>query len=149
MSFTSLIGWYKKETVGIFDFYQSFADFFGPSSAWIVFFSILLISVYLTLRISYRAILSKVRESVPSISSVKEVILPSDTMDEEDISPRKARLDNEHRKKAEELERKLAELKKQKSQPEKKPGLLSGMINTLTTKKIPLETIDGQRIEQK
>ncbi len=149
MSCTSLIGWYKKETVGIFDFYQSFADFFGPSSAWIVFFSILLISVYLTLRISYRAILSKVRESVPSISSVKEVILPSDTLDDEDISPRKTRLDNEHRKKAEELERKLAELKKQKSQPEKKPGLLSGMMNTLTTKKIPLETIDGQRIEQK
>lgn len=149
---TSLVGWHKKETVGIFDFYESFSDFLGPSSAFLVFVATFFWSLYLTLRISYRTLLSKMRESVPSLASMREAIIPSEE-DDEEISPKKAKLDNEHKKKAEELERKLAELQKQKSVPEKKiekkPSMLSGMMSTLATKKIPLETIDGQKIEQK
>lgn len=149
---TSLIGWYTKETVGYFDIYTVFEKFMWPSSAFLALLAILLSSLYLTLRISYRNILSRVRESVPSFSRVREVILPDD--EDDDIVPtKKAKLDSVHKKKAEELERKLAELQKQKKwekEPSnKKVWIVWNIISGMTTKKIPLETADGQKIEQR
>ena len=70
-------------------------------------------SIYLTLRISYRSILSKVRESVPSLSRVREAVLPADDYEDE-LPVRKSKSDDVYKKKAEELERKIAELHKGK-----------------------------------
>lgn len=80
---------------------------------------ILFTSLYLTLRISYRTILSKVRDSVPSFSSMREAMMQDD--EEKVIPVKKAKLDSEHKKKALELEKKLAELQKQKTPYEKTP----------------------------
>lgn len=83
---------------------------------------------------------------------MRDAILPIDEESEE-IPAKKVKLDNEHKKKAEELERKLAELQKQKNTPEreekKKVWIVWNIMSTLSTKKIPLETLDGQKIEQK
>ena len=71
-------------------------------------------SLYLTLRISYRSILSKVRDSVPSLSRVREAVLPTDDYEEDEAPVRKSKADDVYKKKAEELERKIAELHKAK-----------------------------------
>jgi DNA segregation ATPase FtsK/SpoIIIE, S-DNA-T family len=152
ISATSLYGWYSKSEDGIFNIYSLFEQFFGPSVAFIALFSILLASIYLTLRISYRALLSKVRDSVPSFTSVREAVLPQ-FEEEEEIPTKKTKIDSEYKKKAEALEKKLEALQKQKSlqelKDEKKPSLLGSAISSLSSKKIPLETPEGKVIEQK
>lgn len=80
---TSLIGWYTKVGVGYFDIYTLLERFLGSSSAFLSLIVLFFASIYLTLRISYRNILSRVRESVPSFSSVREAVLPSE--DDEEV----------------------------------------------------------------
>ena len=80
----------------------------GASSALIAMIVLWFISLYLTLRISYRTILSKVRESVPSLTRMRDAIIPSDDEDDDDIIPvKKSKTDEVYKKKAEELERML------------------------------------------
>jgi hypothetical protein len=111
VSLTSLVGWYTKATVGYFDVYSQLDRLLGASSAWLTLLVGLFASLYLTLRISYRALISKVRERVPSFSSVRDAVLPDDEDDEWEIQIRpKGKSDEIYRKKAEELERKLSEL---------------------------------------
>ncbi len=54
------------------------------------------------------------RDSVPSLSRVREVVLPTDEDDVDDIPVRRSKADDIYKKKAEELERKIAELHKAK-----------------------------------
>lgn len=84
----------------------------GQSSAFLFLLVLFFASIYMTLRISYRDIFSRVRESVPSLSSVREAVLPSG--DDTDDEPKKAKIDSTYKKKAEELEKKIAELQKSK-----------------------------------
>jgi DNA segregation ATPase FtsK/SpoIIIE, S-DNA-T family len=149
---TSLVGWYTKATQWYFDIYGPLAWLLGKSSAFLVLLATFFSALYLTLRISYRNILSKVRESVPSFSSVREAVLPS--RDEYDDEPpqKKAKTDDAYRRKAEELERKLENIQKAK-QPDKKEktgkSILWDVLSAVTTKKIPLETPEGKIIESK
>jgi hypothetical protein len=80
-------------------------------------------SLYLTLRISYRTLLSKVRESVPSFRDVRESVLPSKEDDYEEITPsKKSKSDDAYKRKAEELERKLENIQKSREKSvEKSP----------------------------
>jgi hypothetical protein len=113
---SSLIGWYTAVYAG--DVYTSFFNtwsllerFLGRSSGFLFLIVLFFASLYLTLRISYRTILSRMRDSVPSVSRLREAILPTD--DDEDETPvRKSKTDDVYKKKAEELERKIAELHK-------------------------------------
>lgn len=109
---TSLIGWYTKTPVGYLNIYPLLEKFLGSSSAFLLLLVLFFSSVYLALRISYRNILSRVRESVPSFSSVREAVLPQD--DEDEMPTKKTKLDAAYKKKAEELERKLENLQKSK-----------------------------------
>lgn len=84
---TSLVSRYTKIYVGYFDIYAPLTRLLGNSSAFLALIVAFFASLYLTLRISYRAFLSKVRESVPSLSSMREAVLPSD--DYEDDVPAK------------------------------------------------------------
>lgn len=82
---------------------------------------------------------------------MREAVLPSS--EEEDETPKKIKWDNPYKKKAEELEKKLADLHKAKEKREEKPPLsgkaiISNAFSGLT-KKVPLETIDGKVIESK
>lgn len=105
-------------------------------------------SLWMTLRISYRTILSKVRSSVPSLRTLRDSVLPSDE-GQEIVPIKKSKQDSEYKKKAEELERKLANIQKAKKPvliaEEKKPEVPSGkqiLANAFSslTKKVPLET---------
>ena len=123
------------------------------SSALIALIVLWFVALYLTLRISYRAILSKVRESVPSIRNMRDMVIPSD-LDEDIIPVKKWKVDDVYKKKAEELERKLAaihnkktpELIKKSEKPQTGKSLLANALSGLT-KKIPLETPEGKKIE--
>jgi DNA segregation ATPase FtsK/SpoIIIE-like protein len=135
--------------VGYLDIYHLLERLLGASSALIALIVLWFVALYLTLRISYRAILSKVRESVPSIRNMRDAIIPSD--DDEDIIPAKrGRADDEYKKKAEELERKLTAIQNKKTpevieKPKSNTNALMGALGL--TKKIPLETPEGKKIE--
>ncbi len=82
---TSILGWYTHITIGYFDIYKMMEYLMGASSALIAMIVLWFVALYLTLRISYRTLLSKVRESVPSLTRMRDAIIPSD--DEDDIVP--------------------------------------------------------------
>lgn len=83
ISLTSLIGWYIPLYESIFNIWSVLEKFLGRSSAFLFLLVLFFASLYLTLRISYRTILSKVRDSVPSLSRVREAVLPTDDYDDE------------------------------------------------------------------
>ncbi|MBC7498811.1 DNA translocase FtsK [Candidatus Gracilibacteria bacterium] len=146
---TSILGWYAHTTIGYFDIYALLDRLMGASSALIAMIVLWFVALYLTLRISYRAILSKVRESVPSIRNMRDMVIPSD---DEDIVPvKRGKGDDAYKKKAEELERKLAAIHNKKTpeiieKPKTGKSLLANALSGLT-KKIPLETPEGKKIE--
>lgn len=148
----SLVGWYKKSYDSVFNIWDTLTLWLGQSSAFLFLLVLFFASLYLTLRISYRDLFSRVREAVPSFSAMREWILPSD--DEDDIAPtKKWKTDEIYRKKAEELEKKLAEIQKSKNKEpsvhEPKWAALLGKMVSWLTKKVPLETPDGKVIESK
>ncbi len=149
---TSLIGWYTKTPVGYLNVYPILEKFLGSSSAFLLLLVLFFSSIYLTLRISYRNILSRVRESVPSFSSVREAMLPED--DEDEAPMKKSKIDAVYKKKAEELERKLENIQKSKRDESEKSeakwtSLMKSALSALASKKIPIETPDGKLIESK
>ncbi len=147
------MGRYTQSTIWYFDIYSMMDHLMGASSALIAMIVLWFVAIYLTLRISYRTILSKVRESVPSLVRMREVMIPRDS--DEDIVPIKRwKNDDIYKKKAEELERKLAQIHKNKIAA-KEPipastgkGIIGNALSALT-KKIPLETPEGKIIESK
>ncbi len=146
---TSIVGRYAKHTVGYLDIYSLLDHLMWASSALIALMVLWFVALYLTLRISYRAILSKVRESVPSMSRLRNIMIPSD--DEDIIPVKKSKIDDIYKRKAEELTQKLAAIHSKKT-PEiipvlkKNTSILKNALSGLT-KKIPLETPDGKKIE--
>lgn len=151
---SSLIGWYTKKVTWYLDIYKPLEEYLGKSSAFLAILVTWFASVYLTLRISYRTLLSKVRESVPSFRDVRESVLP--TREDEygdEVPQKKPRSDDVYKRKAEELERKLENIQKSREKSPDKPAVNGKTIigNALAslTKKIPLETNDGKIIEQK
>ncbi len=124
----------------------------GPTSSAFLFVVLFFTSIYLTLKISYRTILAKVRDSVPSFSSVRNAVLPDD-YDDERAPTKKSKIDDAYKKKSEELEKKLALLQKWKKDEGEghtpKGKALLGKAFDSFTKKVPLETPEGKVIEQK
>lgn len=161
---TSIVGWYhdymstrldvgSHNSVGVFDLFGLLKTLMGSATAFIAVIILWFSALYLTLRISYRVILSKVRESVPSLTRMRDVIIPTDDEDEDIVPTKKAKTDEVYKKKAEELERKIAALQKNKEVPKKEEksfatgkALLANAFSTLN-KKIPLETPEGKVIE--
>ena len=118
LAVTSLVGINREAPIGFFDLHAQAITFFGRSTTILGLVVIFFASIYMTVRISYRNLLSKVRENIPHIAStVKNTVLPPDDEEEEDeeVAPtKKAKADEVYRKKAEELERKLANIQKSK-----------------------------------
>lgn len=108
-----MVGWYVKEYESIFNIWSTLTLWLGQSSAFIFLVVLFFASLYLTLRISYRTLFAKVRESVPSLRNMREAVLPTDE-DDDEIPVRKSKLDDAYKKKAEELEQKLREIQKGK-----------------------------------
>ncbi len=150
IAISSLIGLSRSMTIGFFDLHELIVTLLGRSAAVLALFVIFAASIWMTLRISYRDILSRVRSSVPSFSNVREVILPSN---EEEIEPKRIKWESAYKKKAEELERKLTELHRSKERKEEKTPMTGKWIlaNAFSglTKKVPIETLDGKIIKSK
>jgi DNA segregation ATPase FtsK/SpoIIIE, S-DNA-T family len=152
LSVTSLLGMYQRDTIGFFDLHAQAVRFFGQSATILGFATLVFASIWMSLRISYRDILSKVRSSVPSLSSMRNAVLPDDDYD--DTPVKKVKLDDTYKRKTEELERKLANIQKSKSPAKEEKIAVSGksiLSNAFSglTKKVPLETVDGKKIESK
>ena len=82
---------------------------------------------------------------------MRSAVLPED--EEDNTPPKKVKLDETYKRKAEELEKKLANIQKAKAPIEEKwtlsgKSILSNALSSLT-KKVPLETPDGKIIESK
>ena len=77
--------WSISRLVGIILFFIATTSIVGSSSSLIAMIVLWFVAIYLTLRISYRTLLSKVRGSVPSLTRMRDAIIPSD--DEDDIVP--------------------------------------------------------------
>jgi DNA segregation ATPase FtsK/SpoIIIE, S-DNA-T family len=151
---TSLVGWWQRAPVWELNIYNLLEKFMGPSSALLALLVLFFASLYLALRISYRSLLSRVRDSVPSFSSVRESILPIRDDDEYEAPTKKSRVDEVYKKKAEELERKLENIQKSKekesiSREPKWLALMKSAISAMSAKKIPIETSDGRVIESR
>lgn len=149
---TSLVGWYSDyrsgtlgtsahTSIGILDIFGLLKMLLGSPTTFIALIVLWFVALYLSLRISYRAIFSKVRESVPSMSRIREAIIPTD--DEDLIPTKKEKVEESYKRKADELERKLAAIHKNKTpEKEEKPKSRSMLVEAFgnLTKKIPLET---------
>ena len=114
IAMTSLVGMYEGDVVGFFDLHAQAVRFFGPSASILGFLTVFFMSLWMTLRISYRTLFSRVRSAAPSLSTLRSAVLPDD---EDDIPLRKSKNDAVYKKKAEELERKLENLQKAKNPP--------------------------------
>ena len=124
--------------------------------AFLIFVFGLLISLWMTLRISYRNILAKVRNSVPQKISELRTNFTSVPEEREDFeSPKRGKSDTLQQKKVEELEKKIAELQKQKaekSSPNKTslpPGKSLIEKFSAITKRVPIEDSQGKIIESR
>ncbi len=160
VSVTSLFGLYQDRSlaikaynaIGFFDLHIQSITFFGKGATILALLVLFFVSLYMTLRISYRTLLSKMRSSMPSLGTMRNAMISDE---EDDRAPiKKMKVDETYKKKAEELERKIANLQKGKgTQKEEKPVLSGKSIigNALSslTKKVPLETPDGKVIEPK
>ena len=151
LSITSLLGLYERDTVGFFDLHEQTVKFFGRSATILGLLVLFFASLWMTLRISYRTIFSKLRESTPSLSSLRSAVLPDD--EEEEKPLKKTKLDDRYRRKAEELEEKLANIQKAKypkkeTQPSTAKSILTNAFSGLT-KKVPIETREGKIIESR
>lgn len=121
LAVTSLVGINREAPIGFFDLHAQAITFFGRSTTILGLVVIFFVSIYMTVRISYRNLLSKVRENIPHIANtVKNTVLPPDDEEDEEVAPtKKAKSDEIYRKKAEELERKLANIQKAKEEEKK------------------------------
>ena len=89
IALTSLIGLSQDGAIGFFDLHENMVTFLGKSAAILTLIVLFFASLYMTLRISYRTLLSKVRDRVPSLSTMREAVLPS--TEEEDETPKKVK----------------------------------------------------------
>ncbi len=105
---------------GLLDFGNFFVTFFGKTPAIVFLIGGFLVSLYLTLRISYRKIFGTIHQnlpSMPSIHSVKQTIKDTTKAIKEEAKEDKN--DSFYRDKAKELEDKIELLKKSRGIPEK------------------------------
>jgi len=105
---------------GLFDFGGFFVSFFGKTPALVFLIGGFLVSLILTLRISYRKIFGTIHSnlpSIPSIHSVKQTIKDTGKSIKEELKEDKN--DAFYREKAKELEDQIELLKASRTTPEK------------------------------
>jgi ABC-type multidrug transport system fused ATPase/permease subunit len=105
---------------GLFDFGEFFVSFLGKTPALVFLVGGFLVSLYLTLRISYRKIFGTIHQnlpSMPSIQNVKQTIKDTHKTIQEELKENKN--DKFYKEKAKELEDQIELLKKSRSNPEK------------------------------
>lgn len=112
--------WQPSVWNGYLDFFDIFKDLFGRSPAAIFLVVIFLVSLYLTLRISYRKVISHIHSKLPSVESVKAVAKEFRSDDKPSKDPKvdkklKAEYDVERKK----IEKELEEIRKERDREKK------------------------------
>ncbi|MFB0964211.1 MAG: hypothetical protein QMC36_00625 [Patescibacteria group bacterium] len=112
--------WQPSAWNGYLDFFDIFKDLFGRSPAVIFLVVVFLVSLYLTLRISYRKVISHIHSKLPSVESVKAVAKEFRSDDKPTKDPKvdkklKAEYDAERKK----IEKELEEIRKERDREKK------------------------------
>jgi len=124
---------------GLFDFGEFFISFLGKTPALVFLIGGFLVSLYLTLRISYRKIFGTIHQnlpSMPSIQNVKQTLKDTHKTLQEELKEDKN--DKFYKEKARELEDQIELLKKSRTTPEK--------ITKEVPKHIPIEKKENKGI---
>ncbi len=139
---------------GLFDFSEFFISFFGYFPALVFLICSFLVSLYLTLRISYRKIFGAIHQnlpSMPSMQNVKQTIKDTHKTIQEELTEDKN--DDFYKDKAKELENQIELLRKSRNTPEKptkevpkhipiekkeNKGILGGLFSSSDAQKEPI-----------
>jgi len=128
---------------GLFDFGTFFVSFLGKAPALVFLIGGVLVSLYLTLRISYRKILGSIHSTLPTINNIKNTVVETKKAIKEEMREEKS--DAFYKDKAKELEEQIEHLKKSRGNPkdekiekkipiEKKgKGIMESLFGGLTT----------------
>lgn len=135
--------WDASKWNGYFDFFDVFRDLFGRSPAGIFLVVLFLVSLYLTLRISYRKVISHLHSKLPSVESVKAVA--KEFRSEEKAVSKDPKIDKklkaEYDAERKRIERELEDIRKERDREKKafeaKPEPSQLTINS-ATKHIPI-----------
>lgn len=130
---------FRPEKSGLFDFGEFFVSFLGKTPALVFLIGGFLVSLYLTLRISYRKIFGTIHQnlpSMPSIQNVKQTIKNTHKTIQEELTEYKN--DDFYKDKARELENQIELLRKSRNTPEKSTKEVP--------KHIPIETKENKGI---
>lgn len=134
--------WDSSKPNGMLDFFDVFKDLFGRTPAVIFLVATFLLSLYLTLRISYRKVISHLHSKLPSVESVKGAVREFRS----EASPeREPKIDKkfkaEYENKRKEIERELEEIRRERERERKnfdsKASIPQLTINS-ATKHIPI-----------
>ncbi len=134
--------WDFSRANGLFDSYGLVKDLFGDVPAILFFVGALLVSLYLTLRISYRKVLSHLHSKLPSVETVKGAVrdFRSEERDEP-VSRNDKKLKAEYETKRKEIEAELEKIRKEREREkraESKPAPQLSLSNA--ERHIPIET---------
>ncbi|EKD29893.1 MAG: hypothetical protein ACD_78C00224G0002, partial [uncultured bacterium (gcode 4)] len=129
---------------GLFDFGTFFQNFLGKAPALVFLIGWVLVSLYLTLRISYRKIFGAIHSNLPTMGDVKKTLVETKKVIKEEARDEKS--DAFYKDKAKELEEQIELLKKSrgtsgKEQAERKvpietkknKGIIESLFGGLTT----------------
>lgn len=119
-SINTLIGGIDKNYDSFFNFQSSLAAFFGSNASIVFMVMVLLFSLFLMFRISYKKIIKKVISFTPDISTIKENISLTKTKEEDIVEPKTSKAKKELEqieKMKKELEDELLKVKKSQKEP--------------------------------
>lgn len=102
---------------GLFDFGSFFVNFLGYTPALVFLIGGFLVSLYLTLRISYRRIFGSIHSNLPSIGNIKQTVGQTKRLLKEEMREEKS--DAFYKDKAKELETQIELLRKSRLTGEK------------------------------
>lgn len=132
--------WDPSKWNGYLDFFDVFKDLFGRSPAVIFLVVIFLVSLYLTLRISYRKVISHIHSRLPTVESVKGVVKEFQGAEKPSKEGKvDKKLKAEYDAKRKEIEIELEQIRKERDREKKAEAKPAAQLSINTaTKHIPI-----------
>lgn len=156
ISTTSLLGWYQGNTIGFFDIYRPLEGIFGKSSTFIFLLILFFVSLYLTLRIAYWRVFTKIQEITPSFSDITGAIIPPEPKESKETPRKPEKVSAAMQRKLDKIQEKIDKNKgiqprKPASQPSKIKKIFAkkDRSNALEEKKIPVYDTKGNLVSKK
>lgn len=138
-------------SIGVFDFGSAAVHFFGRTPTILFLVGGVLVSLYLTLRISYRKILGTIHSNLPSVETVKSAIrdvkreIKSEEVEEKVEKSNKSEKES-YKEKERELREQIEFLKKERAMEDKKKTKKEEDEKVEIERKIPIERKDAKSV---